>query len=417
MLPSFALTRSSVAITRRCRRVGTTLGLFTASLLLAGCGPDPVAITPKLVVVKTVQKADVPVYGNYVGVTQASLDVEVRARVDGFVEQKRFTEGAAVKAGDVLYNIDNKPYTAVVSRLKAKADAQQAALEKAERDARRLKPLYEQDAASQLDYDNAISALAQAKSSLAGAKAELEEAMLELSYTEVRSPINGMVSSSEVDIGALVGSKGKSLLTRVKQVDPIYVSFNMSALDYLNARRRMTSFNEQREAEAEGKALGGFVRITLPDNSDYNYLGSVSFTDPQVNSSTGTFEVRAVLPNPQKELLPGQYTHVRIKLDEIHDAIVIPQQSIQVDQGGVYVMVVLPDNVVERRFILIEHQGPEGIVVKSGLRAGERVIVEGMHRVRHGQLAEPLDAKAYQQQMDAEEKAKALEQQAKEQER
>ncbi|WP_417760664.1 efflux RND transporter periplasmic adaptor subunit [Shewanella sp.] len=416
MSPSFALSMPCVAITRRCRQVGTTLSLLTASFLLAGCGPEQPEITPKLVVVKTVQKADVPVYGNYVGVTQASLDVEVRARVDGFVEQKRFTEGAAVKAGDVLYNIDNKPYTAVVSRLKAKVDAQQAAFEKAERDARRLKPLYEQDAASQLDYDNAISAVSQAKSSLAGAKAELEEAMLELSYTEVRSPINGMVSSSEVDIGALVGSKGKSLLTRVRQVDPIYVSFNMSALDYLNARRRMTTFNEQREAEAEGKALGGFVRITLPDNSDYNYLGSVSFTDPQVNSSTGTFEVRAVLPNPQKELLPGQYTHVRIKLDEIHDAIVIPQQSIQVDQGGVYVMVVLPDNRVERRFILIEHQGPEGIVVKSGLRAGERVIVEGMHRVRHGQLAEPLDAKTYQQQMDEEEKAKALEQQAKEQE-
>lgn len=416
MSPRFAQFANCATPSLRNRRFASLIPLLSAVFLLSGCGPEAVEITPKLVVVKTVQQADVPVYGNYVGVTQASLDVEVRARVDGFVEHKRFTEGAAVKTGDVLYEIDKKPYTAVVNRLKAKKDAQQAALEKAERDAKRLKPLYEQDAASQLDYDNALSALSQAKSSLAGAKAELEEAMLELSYTEVRSPINGMVGSSEVDIGALVGSKGKSLLTRVKQVDPIYVSFNMSSLDYLNARRRMTSFNEQREAETEGKALDGFVRITLPDNSEYSYLGSVSFTDPQVNSSTGTFEVRAVLPNPQKELLPGQYTHVRIKLSEIHDAIVIPQQSIQIDQGGVYVMVVLPNNMVERRFIVIEHQGPEGIVVKSGLRAGERVIVEGMHRVRHGQLAEPLDAKTYQQQLDKEEKAKALEQQAKEQE-
>ncbi len=123
------------------------------------------------------------------------------------------------------------------------------------------------------------------------------------------------------------------------------------------------------------------------------------------------------MPNPDKELLPGQYTNVRIKLSEIDNAIVIPQRSTQVDQGGVYVMVVMPDNKVERRFIVIEHQGPEGVVVKSGLNAGERVIVEGMHRVRHGQLAEPLDAKEYQKRLDEQEKKEALEQQSKEQER
>ncbi|GAB1104960.1 MAG: efflux RND transporter periplasmic adaptor subunit [Shewanella algae] len=391
--------------------------LIVSGFLLFGCDPEPVAITPKLVVVEEVKQATVPVYGNYVGITKASLDVEVRARVDGFVEERLFTEGSAVNAGDILYKIDNKPYNAVVNRLKANVESQQAILEKAQRDVKRLKPLYEQDAASQLDYDNALSALAQAKSALAAGHAELEEALLELSYTEIRAPIAGLVSRSEVDIGALVGSQGQSLLTRVKQVNPIYVNFNMSALDYLNARRRMTSYNQQQEAETEGKAVEGFVRITLPDNSDYRYLGNVSFTDPQVNSSTGTFEVRAVLPNPDKELLPGQYTNVRIKLSEIDNAIVIPQRSTQVDQGGVYVMVVMPDNKVERRFIVIEYQGPEGVVVKSGLNAGERVIVEGMHRVRHGQLAEPLDAKEYQKRLDEQEKKEALEQQSKEQER
>ncbi|MEL4484555.1 efflux RND transporter periplasmic adaptor subunit [Shewanella algae] len=384
--------------------------LIVSGFLLLGCDPEPVAITPKLVVVEEVKQATVPVYGNYVGITKASLDVEVRARVDGFVEERLFTEGSAVNAGDILYKIDNKPYNAVVNRLKANVESQQAILEKAQRDVKRLKPLYEQDAASQLDYDNALSALA-------AGHAELEEALLELSYTEIRAPIAGLVSRSEVDIGALVGSQGQSLLTRVKQVNPIYVNFNMSALDYLNARRRMTSYNQQQEAETEGKAVEGFVRITLPDNSDYRYLGNVSFTDPQVNSSTGTFEVRAVLPNPDKELLPGQYTNVRIKLSEIDNAIVIPQRSTQVDQGGVYVMVVMPDNKVERRFIVIEYQGPEGVVVKSGLNAGERVIVEGMHRVRHGQLAEPLDAKEYQKRLDEQEKKEALEQQSKEQER
>ena len=316
----------------------------------------------------------------------------------------------------MLYSIDNRPYLAVVNRLKANVESQQSVLDKSKRDVERLKPLYEQDATSQLDFDNAISVLSQARSSLAASKAELEEAELELSYTQITSPISGLVSRSEVDIGALVGSSGQSLLTRVKQVDPIYVTFNMSALDYLNARRRMTSHSEQQEAEAEGKAVEGFVTITLPDNSEYRYLGDVGFTDPSVNPETGTFQVRAELPNPDRELLPGQYTNVRIKLNEVNNAIVIPQKATQVEQGGVYVMVVLPDNKVERRFIVIEHQGKMGVVVKSGLKAGELVIVEGMHRVRHGQLAEPLTAEEYLKKEDAISKEQALKQQEQEQE-
>ncbi|WP_372828697.1 efflux RND transporter periplasmic adaptor subunit [Shewanella sp. UCD-KL12] len=382
---------------------------------LTACEKEPIQITPKLVVVEQVSTATVPLYGNYVGVTKASLDVEVRARIDGFVENKSFVEGSAVKEGALLYQIDNRPYLAVVNRLSANVESQQSALQKAQRDVERLKPLYEQDAASQLDFDNALSILSQAKSSVAASKAELEEAQLELSYTEIKSPITGLVSRSEVDIGALVGSSGQSLLTRVKQVDPIYVTFNMSALDYLNARRRMTSYTAQKEAESEGKAVEGFVTITLPDNSEYRYLGDVRFTDPSVNPETGTFQVRAELPNPDKELLPGQYTNVRIKLSEVSDAIVIPHKATQVEQGGVYVMVVLPNNKVERRFIVIKHQGKEGVVVQSGLKAGELVIVEGMHRVRHGQLAEPLTAEQYYKKEDVKEKEQALKQQELEQ--
>ncbi|MCJ8302876.1 efflux RND transporter periplasmic adaptor subunit [Shewanella sp.] len=397
-------------------RSALTLALLIGTATLIGCEKDVPKITPKLVVVEQVTTATVPLYGNYVGITQASLDVEVRARVDGFVEDKSFIEGSAVKKGTVLYRIDNRPYLAVVNRLKANVESQQSMLDKARRDVDRLKPLYEQDAASQLDFDNALSVLSQSRSSLAASKAELEEAELELSYTEIRSPISGLVSRSEVDIGALVGSSGQSLLTRVKRVDPIYVTFNMSALDYLNARRRMTSYSEQQEAEAEGKAVEGFVTITLPDNSEYRYLGDVRFTDPSVNPETGTFQVRAELPNPDKELLPGQYTNVRIKLSEVSNAIVIPHKATQVEQGGVYVMVVLPDHKVERRFIVIEHQGKMGVVVKSGLKAGELVIVEGMHRVRHGQLAEPLTAEQYLKQEDTQQKEQALKQQALEQE-
>ncbi|WP_299496622.1 efflux RND transporter periplasmic adaptor subunit [uncultured Shewanella sp.] len=369
--------------------------LLLVALILSACDKKEKSFQAKRVVVANVVKSTVPIYGYYVGVTEASLNVEVRARIDGFVEKRAFVEGSAVKKGDLLYQIDSKPYVAEVNRVKAQRTSQQAVVDKAKRDVARLKPLYDQDAASQLDLDNAMSNLAQAKSELVASQAALESAELELSYTRITAPIDGLVSQTQVDVGALVGSKGQSLLTKVQKVNPIYVMFNMSALDYLNARRRMVNRSEEKAAENEGKVLAGFVRVTLPDHSEYNYPGKVSFTEPSVNPETGTFEVRAVLPNPDKELLPGQYTNVRIKLSELENAIVIPQKATQVDQGGVYVMVVLPNNRVERRFIVIEHQGKEGMIVKSGLKAGERVISEGMNRVNHGDLTIPITEEEY----------------------
>ncbi|MCL1098123.1 efflux RND transporter periplasmic adaptor subunit [Shewanella gelidii] len=361
---------------------------------IAGCKPEIIIETPKEVIVQQVETATIPIYGEYIGVTKASISVEVRARIDGYVEDKLFIEGSAVNAGDTLYQIDSLPYIAAVNRLKAKLESQRVIYEKTIRDVNRLKPLYEKNAASQLDYDNALSAKAEANANLQASLAELEEEQLELSYTEIKAPISGLVGQSEVDIGALVGSKGQSLLTVVKQVDPIFVSFNMSALDYLNIRRNMTAYKE-RQADIEGKTVEGFVQISLPDSSDYRYWGDISFTDPSVNPETGTFEVRAVLPNPERELLPGQYTNVRIKLNEIENSIVVPQKAIQIEQGGVYVMIVLPNGRVEQRFIVIEHQTEQGVIVKSGLKSGENIIVEGMHRVRHGQLATPLTIEEY----------------------
>ena len=359
-------------------------------LALVGCQKEEKVETPEIVYYQAVQQMDVPIYGNYIARTQASLDVEVRARVTGYVERVEFIEGSWVNEGDLLYRIDDRPYIAKVNRVKAALEKNKAALEKAKRDVARLEPLYLQDAASQLDYDNALSAKEQAQASVFASEAELEESQLELDYTKIVAPISGMVSSSEADLGALVGSGGISLLTTIKQINPIFVNFNMSTLDYLNARRRMTSVIEQMDAEQKGKALGGFVRITLPDDSEYKYWGDVSFTDPKVNPQTGTFQVRAVLPNPDSELLPGQHTKARIKLSEYQNAIVIPEEASQVEQGGVYVMVVMPNNRVERRFVIVEHYGDEGLVIGSGLSAGEKVIIEGLHRARHGQLVEPI---------------------------
>ena len=222
------------------------------------------------------------------------------------------------------------------------------------RDVARLKPLYEQDAASQLDLDNAEAARDQAAANVSAAKAELVEAELELEYTQVRAPISGLIGASQVDIGALLGSAGQSLLTTVKQTDPMFIQFHMSALDYLHARRLKDNWSKRQQADESGKSVEGYVRITLPDDSEYRYWGDISFTDPQVNSDTGTFSVRAVVPNPDRELLPGQYTRATLELDSIVDAVVIDEQTIQIEQGGSYVMVAMPDNTVERRFYRAE---------------------------------------------------------------
>jgi membrane fusion protein (multidrug efflux system) len=390
------------------RKTTSYLFTFISCLLISSCQEEKKIPVPPEVIVKLVKQETVPVYGSYIGVTRASLDVEVRARITGYVEKVEFVEGSWVEAGQLLYLIDDKPYIAKRKQVLAQLEKDKAAHEKAKRDVIRLKPLYEQDAASQLDYDTAVSTQEQAKASVMSSQANLDEVDLELSYTKIKAPISGMVGGSQADIGALVGSGGISLLTTVQQINPIYVNFNMSSLDYLNARRRMNTLIEKKTAEEQGKALEGFVRITLPDDSEYRYWGDVSFTDPKVNPKTGTFKVRAVLPNPDSELLPGQYTSARIRLNEFTDSVVIEEEAIRVEQGGIYVMVVMPDNTVEHRFVMVKHYGEQGLVIDSGLKEGERIIIEGQHRARHGQLVEPLTQAEYDAKEQAQKNAKKV---------
>lgn len=379
--------------------------LLAMSLFSACRREEPQVVQPLEVVVAPVEQRTVPVYGRYIATMLPSLDVEVRARVSGFLETMEFNEGSVVTAGDLLYQIDDRPYQANLERVRAQLQRSEAALAKAERDVARLRPLYEQDAASQLDLDNSIAAQEQAEANVAESKANLVDAELQLEYTQVRAPISGLIGASNVDIGALVGSEGESLLCTIKQIDPMFVKFHMSDLDYLNARRSKQTYLERREADTSGKAVEGFVRITLPDKTDYNYLGDISFTDPQVNSNTGTFTVRAVVPNPDRVLLPGQYTRVRLRLDTIPNAIVLEEKVIQIEQGGSYAMVAMPDNTVERRFLVLGARMNGSVVVTSGVGAGEQIIVEGIHKVAHGDAIIPLTVDEFQARLKAEEAA------------
>jgi membrane fusion protein (multidrug efflux system) len=366
------------------------LPLILLALALTACSDEPPPAEAPEVVVAPAQERFFPIYGNYVAVTHPSQDVEVRARVDGFIESIDYREGSYVQAGDPLYSIDNRPYVARIDRLKANLASAVAQLKKVERDVERLQPLYEENAASQLDLDTAISAKEQAEAGVAAIRAELAEAQLDLEFTRVTAPISGLAGARRVDVGALVGNNGQSLLTTVKQVDPMYIEFRMTELDYLNAQRNRKSYQERREVEEEGRVVGGWVTITLPDDSTYRYQGDISFTEPEVNTETGTFGVRAIVPNPSRELLPGQFTRARLELDAVPGAIIVDEKSIRIEQGGSYIMVVLPDNTVEQRFLILGPQNEGEIVARSGLSKGELVIVEGMHRVRHGQTVRPV---------------------------
>ena len=378
---------------------------LAVACLLSACSeeaPDEVAI--EVVTVPVVQR-DVTLYANYVGRTEASERVEVNARVNGFLEEIAFIDGSTVAERSVLYRIDARPYQANVDRAEAVLASRKAQLEKYKRDVARIAPLFEEDAASQLDYDEAVSAVETGEASVREAEAELQRAELELDYTEIKAPIGGVIGASDVDVGALIRAGNTEPLTTVSKIDPIYVNYAMSALDYLNARRRVSSYWEQRKAEREGKALEGEVTITLPDDSIYQYQGRVGFTDPKVNPETGTFAVRAIVPNPDKELLPGQYTRVRMPLEVRRDALLIPEETIIIEQGGVYVKIVLPNNRVEQRLIFV---GPiiEGqLIVEGGLEVGERVIVHGINKVYHGALAAPMALKVYEARLNAEREA------------
>ncbi len=385
----------------RSKRWSTYRLVYAAVSLsvIVGCSEPEIIEEATRVVTTPVMQRDVTLMSDYVGRTVASKRVEVNPRVDGFLEEISFVEGSLIAERAVLYKIDAAPYEAAYERNEAVLSSRKAKLAKAQRDVARIKPLFEEDAASQLDYDDAVADVQQSAAEVQEAEAELKDSRLNLDYTMIKAPIAGLIGESTVDVGALIRANDATPLTTISQIDPIHVYFSMSALDYLNARRRVSSRYEDLKSEREGKALEGEVSITLPDDTIYRFSGKVGFTDPQVNPQTGTFAIRAIVPNPDRELLPGQYTRVRMPLEVRHDALLIPEECILIEQGGVYVYVVLPNQRVERRLIFV---GPivEGqMIVEKGLVAGEQIIIHGINKVYHGSLADPVDLAIYEQEL------------------
>ncbi len=340
---------------------------------------EPVIERP-IVCVEPVVQEDVEIYGDYVGRIRAQLFVEVRARVEGFLERMHFEEGSYVKKDQVLFVINQEQYRAKADKARAQLKKDEATALKAKRDLDRIRPLYEQNAASQLDLDNAIAAYETAEASVGMSKADLEQAEQELGYTIVRSPISGHISERLVDPGTLVGTSGKSLLATIVKSDTVMVDFSMTALDYLKSKERNVTLG-QKDTTRTWKQT---VTVTLPDNSVYEHKGLVDFASPQVNPKTGTFQVRAELPNPEHVLLPGQFTSVKVLLDVREKSTVVPKKALIIEKGGSYIFVMRRDSVAERRFIEIGPEFKNDVIVERGLAPGELIVTEGFHKLTPG---------------------------------
>lgn len=363
--------------------------LIAAAAIYFFMRPKTQAAALPTVEVETVSTNSVNIYGEYVGRIRAQQFVEIHARVEGYLESMLFKEGSYIKKGQTLFVIDPRLYKAHVNKARAQLNKARAQAQKAERDLKRIKPLYAQNAASQLDLDNATAAYESANAEVIVSEADLTQAELTLGYTRVSSPISGFISERVADIGTLVGpSGGKSLLATVVKSDTVRVDFSMTALDYLRSKDRNVNLG----SSDSGRKWNSFVTITLADGSVYPHKGLVDFADPQVDPKTGTFSVRAEMPNPDRSLLPGEFTKVKVLLDVREQAIEVPTKSLVIEKGGAYVYVVRPDSVVEKRFI---ETGPEignNTIVERGLAKGEKIVVEGYHKLSHSMKVNPVPA-------------------------
>ena len=339
-----------------------------------GHGPGG-GMPPTVVAVKEIQPATVPVEFEYPAQTAGSREAEVRARVAGILLKRNFEEGATVRSGQSLYQIDAAPFEAAASRAEADVSAAEARLNAAQRNAARMKPLLAARAASQKDMDDAISAEEVAAADVKAAKARLREARLNLEYTRVEAPIPGVTSRSLKSEGTLVNGPA-DLLTTVSQLDPIWVNFGLSESE--QARIRQEAAAGKLEVPKDFRFE---VAIRFENGKVYSRPGKLVFTDARVNAQTGTTDARAEVPNPNGEVRPGQFVRVVLKGAQRPGAIAVPQRAVVEGPQGKMVYVLSKDNKAEPRPISVGDWSGADWVVTSGVNAGDKVIVDGIAKI------------------------------------
>ena len=366
--------------------VGVGLFLF----LTAACGrqepPAPAPPPPPpAVVVSSVAPATVPLYREYVARTEARETVAIRSRVDGFIEKVLFEEGGQVKAGQLLFVIDQRPFNAALQEARGSLAQAQASLSKAKRDVARLQPLVAESAAPQVDLDNAESAVEFSLASIERAKAAIAIAELNLKFSEIRAPITGVIGKQEVTVGNLV-SREQTILTSISSWDPMRTVFSLSEGDYLRLgqqRRDDNPFIPRKNAAP--------FELIMADGSFYPHRGSLSFLDRTLDLTTGTLNAYVSFPNPDRVLRPGLFGRVRVVVEAKPDTLLVPQRSVQVTQGVSSVLVVDKEDAVALRVVTLGERFRDFFIVTEGLKPGERVVVEGVQKAIPGRKVRPTE--------------------------
>jgi membrane fusion protein (multidrug efflux system) len=397
LYPSHTDTRHPAALAVRAS-AWSVCCLLLASVL-TGCGEPETAkqaAEPPAVGVIEVGEQKVNPFFEFVGKTQAAESVALRARVTGFLEERNFQEGGEVERDQVLFKIEPQQYRATLAQAEASLGAAEASLNQAEVDLKRYQELRKTNNVSQQEVDKTQALVLVRQAEVETAKADIEKAKLNVDYTEIVAPIAGRIDASALDVGNLIGPDAGVLAT-INRMDPIKATFAISETWYYEL------IQAENEAERQGRNLDDFSHvplIRLPDGSLYEHQGMFDFVDNKVDQKTGTVTVRAVFPNPDRLLLPGQFVTIVIERVQAVDRVLIPQAAVLTDQGGAYVLAVNDKDVVEARRIQTGQRFGPNLVVEEGLAPGERIVLYGIQKVRPGLTVTPELAEAPSDPMD-----------------
>jgi membrane fusion protein (multidrug efflux system) len=363
-------------------RVGL-IAIAGLAVMSACTKEEPKAPPPMPVKVATVEVRDVPIYSEWVGQTRGGEEVEIRARVEGYLDRIMYTEGTFVRKGQVLYLIDPLQYSANVSVAKGRLAEAEANLARAQQDVVRYKPLVEQNAISRQEYETAVQMEKANLAAVQANKGSVQKAQLELGYCSVTSPIDGLAGKTKVEVGDLVSRMQGNLMTTVSKLDPIKVQFSISEVEWL------TFVKAQSQRKKSGDTSKLPLRMILADQSVHPYEGRAIVVDNAVDPETGTILIEAVFPNPDGLIRPGQFAKVRAAVEHQKGAIVIPQRAVSELQGTYRVAVVGQDNTVAMRPVVVRNRVGGAYVVEAGLKQGERIVIEGLQKVRPGAKVAP----------------------------
>jgi membrane fusion protein (multidrug efflux system) len=349
-------------------------------LSLPGCKSKPRATAPPapIVEVATVTQADVPVFHEWIGSLDGLVNAQIRAQVSGYLVSQDYKEDDAIKKGDLLFQIDPRPFKAALDQAKGILAQAEARLGKTELDVKRFGPLVKDRAISQEEYDDSVQANLEAKAAVVSARAQVEQAQLNFEFTRITSPVDGIASIARAQIGDLVGP-ATGELTTVSTVDPIKAYYNVTEQAYINFARLFST-----ESDRYGRLHQLEIELILADGTVYPHKGKIYHADRQIGQTTGALRVEARFPNPGNTLRPGEFARVRVKLDLKRDTLLVPQRAVSELQGNYQVAIVDSENKVHIQPVRVGERSGALWAIEEGLQPGQRVIVEGLQKVRDG---------------------------------